>query len=298
MIGAYGWSFVKQGYAPPHTGWMQYEWYITEWYDDLYTVNATLIGTYTCDGATYTLYHRFVDGASYDFEQIKAIRAPGSKRLSGTISLKAHFDKWRSLGYRDDRISRIALTCETWGVRNATWSVSSFDIPPTHNFWFNLVNKRATDQDGTGALAYTGSAAYGNSLVVGEPKASDASHLWKTVPQSNGWFNLVNRKGEQLATAKGGLYVTTAAAFQKNIWVGSGQTAYDNALWKWVNSGNGWYNLVNKAVESVQAAGNGAFYVHDANNAYGSSSDVYIGSNAPSTWSNSRWQVHYPAAQP
>ena len=302
IIGAYIRTGTKEHYDGDYDkGWMQYEAYIIDWNVDISLGSNPPIGSYECDGATYKVYRYILTNTNNEriVEQIKAVRQT-NLRLSGSIDVHKHFTKWRELGLRDDLLLSIGLVCEPHYPRTIKWTVSKFDIPPIPGAWYHLVNKRMEEIDGSGALYFPGSGNYGQ-VAVGDATSAAYSHLWKVVPQSNGWFNLVNRNGEQLATAQGALYRvgSSIGQYSTSIFVGSSQSStYPNALWKWVQAGNGWYNLVNKASLEEGGAGKGAFYVDKTSSNPATSTNLWLGATQPNaTYSPGSWQVRLPATQ-
>lgn len=91
------------------------EYYIVESYGSYNPASAaTKKGSATCDGGTYTLASNSRTGPSIDgnttFQQYWAVR--DSKRTSGDISIKCHFDAWKAAGMNMGSMYEITMVVE------------------------------------------------------------------------------------------------------------------------------------------------------------------------------------------
>jgi endo-1,4-beta-xylanase len=126
-LSVYGWITGGTGSATTSANLVEY--YIVENYNSYNPGSAgTSKGTVTIDGAQYTLYERAMTNAPSiksgitSFTQYLSVRAPGSKRSSGTISVSEHFKAWNDAGMTkvNGKMYEVALKVEGWNGSNAS----------------------------------------------------------------------------------------------------------------------------------------------------------------------------------
>jgi len=145
-IGVHGWTknplleyyIVEDSFTPDGEG-MYYE--------------TTELGSYSLDGATYTLYkgdrfnHPCIEGQK-NFSQIYAVRS--EFRTCGHVSVSEHFKIWEELGIKLGNIYDCKINCETGGGKGSidfTFATMSWNGQPGH----------ITEGDSTGSIITTAS---------------------------------------------------------------------------------------------------------------------------------------------
>ena len=130
-IGVHGWTknplieyyIVEDSFTPDGEG-MYYE--------------TTELGSYSLDGATYTLYkgdrlnHPCIEGQK-NFSQIYAVRS--EFRTCGHVSVSEHFKIWEELGIKLGNIYDCKIHCETGGGKGSidfTFATMSWNGQPGH----------------------------------------------------------------------------------------------------------------------------------------------------------------------
>ena len=120
-LSVYGWV---SGGASGTTSNNLVEYYIVDNYGGYNPgTGGTNKGTVTLDGAVYTLYEKTINGPSIKngittFTQYLSVRAPESKRLSGTINVSQHFTAWENAGMtkiKTGKFYEVALKVESYG---------------------------------------------------------------------------------------------------------------------------------------------------------------------------------------
>jgi hypothetical protein len=120
-LSAYGWV---SGGSSGSTSDNLVEYYIVDNYGGYNPGSGGDVkGTVTIDGAEYTLYVKTINGPSIKngittFTQYLSVRAAGSKRKSGTISVSQHFAEWEKAGMTKittGKFYEIAFKVESWG---------------------------------------------------------------------------------------------------------------------------------------------------------------------------------------
>jgi hypothetical protein len=167
-VGIYGWLQSNDA-SYPYT-----EFYITEGSgsvegcynndnDGNYSPNGgakpDLVGTYTQDGATYTLYKHVRKGkpspGSSNFMQWIAVRGDGKAvRTSGTVSINSHLSSMASL------MGKTIVTREDSSSNPKYWTVFTIEgwVSPKQNTKDPNNNNVLMNPDGVGATTNTGKA--------------------------------------------------------------------------------------------------------------------------------------------
>ena len=165
----YGW--LGSSASGPYT----IEWYVIDDYSTNWGENADeYLGQVTTNGSVYRCY-RSLTGAGH--EQYLAFRS--DKRSSGTVSVKAIMDFWRSKGLPNQYVVEIGVGEENFNAGSGTWEATDIIIP-------------ACDDPGT------------TPQPEPEPKEEDPTSL-PVAQDDQGWTLLDATQAEKI------LYVSTSA---------------------------------------------------------------------------------------
>ncbi len=199
--------------------------------------SGTNMGTYTSDGATYTIYkHQQVNqpcitGNSCTFWQYISIRQ--GSRTSGTITTQNHFNAWASKGMNLGSHNYQILLTEGWnGSGNASAKVSAGGSSGSSS---GGTSSSSSSSSGGGSSGGTGSCSV--SVSAGS-QWSDRYNLNITTNGASTWTVTANMAGASRVGATWNVSASYPSATQLvaksngsgNNW---GMTVLTNGTWTW-----------------------------------------------------------------